>query len=167
MAVSDRNLPWLLGGAFCMPGVVCLAIAAWLFTEDYAVRRWPRTPGTMTVARNETRSVRDQESAGYATVTLYSPFVRYAYAVGGRRYEGTRLRRTPESSNVPFDLDRYAPGSSVPVAYDPADPSQSVLEEEPLGTGTLIMGCLGAFFLLFGAVLTFAMRRGLRDAPAG
>ena len=162
---APRRFAFILGGAFAIPGALCLAIAWRVFAADFAVRRWPRAPGTMTAARIERRMVQDTESAGYRTVPVDSAFVRYAYTVGGRTFEGTRLRREPSNADAALDLRRYAPGSTVQVAYDPADPSFAVLEEDPYSTGAMILGGGGAFFLLFGAAMTLAILRSQRGTP--
>jgi Protein of unknown function (DUF3592) len=75
-------------------------------------------------------------SVGYRTgpqSTVYRPQGIYSYEVQGRRFEGKRLRfgsqpHTCRKSLVRENVARYPEGASVTVHYDPAKPSESVLE---------------------------------------
>jgi hypothetical protein len=73
--------------------------------------------------------------------------VRYVYSVDGRKYESRRARFFTASFGRAAEIDA-PPGDVVPVAYDPAHPSRSVLE--PGGSGAVFFATVAA-----GALLTF------------
>lgn len=72
-------------------------------------------------------------TAGGERITYYEPVVRYAYHVGGERYENSRVtpqvmrfknRRMAESF-----LTAYHVGEPVTVIYNPANPHEAYLAE--------------------------------------
>lgn len=68
--------------------------------------------------------------------TTHGVSVSYAYAVNGTPYTGTRYRWSDwnVSGDFAFDAVKMIPaGASVPVYYDPADPSSAVLDNKLSG----------------------------------
>ncbi len=95
-------------------------------------RSWPRAPGTV-VSTEELQHQRQMpESAGGGTRIHYEARVHYEYNVGRVHIGSTVVRLGPtETSNeqqVQATLARYLPGQTVQVAYNPRDPTDSVLE---------------------------------------
>ena len=91
-------------------------------------------------------------------VVHHAPQVAYAYEVGGRKFDGTKAlfsrNRFDSEDQARAWLAAKAPGSSVKVWYDPADPARSSLEldhpakSELIGyvVGGLVLAGIGATF---------------------
>lgn len=78
----------------------------------------------------------------------YTPAVRYSYAVGGHAYSGKKLSfggQTGYGSQAKAQaaLNSYPLGGTVRVYYNPADPSEAVLERQAGGaTVSLVLGII-------------------------
>lgn len=85
--------------------------------------------------------------------TTYGATIQYKYFVDGQEFQGNRRTfsnvRTSSVRNTEKILDRYPPGGSVGVFYDPDDPSSSVLEPG-VGAPTYILLVAAIGFLVFG-----------------
>jgi hypothetical protein len=93
--------------------------------------------------------VRRHQFSGEATTVTNIPTVEYEFAVAGTTYRGARISIGDDSggANTEATLARYPVGATVTVYYDPADPTDCVLERDiPRGVGS---GCA-----LFAAVGT-------------
>ena len=116
-----------------------------------AAESWPVAAGT--VIGSEVREEESSDRDGGST-TWYNPVVRYRYSVGGREIEGTRLRygnpRSASRKKAVAALLPYAPGSTITVRYDPANPEESVLETRRPGPTYLFMAAMGLLFVGFG-----------------
>ena len=114
-----------------------------------ASESWPSAMGR--IAASE---VRVEESTDRDSTTWYNPVVAYRYTVGGREFEGARLRfgnyRQSTRKKAEAMLARYSAGGSVPVRYNPADPAESVLETTTPGPIYFVMGLFGLLFVGFG-----------------
>ncbi len=89
---------------------------------------WPRVQGVIMLSGAEpTRIPRNKGS-----VPGFEARVLYTYDVRGTPYQGERLRfggqPDTERETVARAIAPYPPGTKVDVAFDPADPAQSVLE---------------------------------------
>jgi hypothetical protein len=115
-------------------------------------RNWPTAAGTVQDARIQMHQSTDEEGD---VTTTYEAFVQYRYSVSGREYQGMRRTfsdvRTSSRSRTEKILERYPPGGSVTVYYDPEDPSASVLEPG-VGAMSYILLLLVLAFLVFGVV---------------
>lgn len=90
----------------------------------------------------------------------YAPDIVYSYAVEGKTYEGRRVtlvpRNYPTQSGVNAVLAQYAVGSTPRVYYDPRDPANAVLVNQPTGTewayplGGILFLVVGCCFLKNG-----------------
>lgn len=92
-------------------------------TAAAAAGSWPSVEGRITASTVTTRTEDGQ--------TQHWPHVAYAYTVGGKDHAGTRVRfglAREGLAQAKALCARYPVGSRVPVFYDPADPSRSVLE---------------------------------------
>ncbi len=118
-----------------------------LWGQSYAAtRRWssrPTTTGTVVSAELLSREMRLTPDSVFGQVH-HTPVVHYEYAVGGKRYDSSRvmalewlnpdigMARAGIDHVVEKDaravLDRYPVGSQVRVFYNPSDPSDVVLE---------------------------------------
>jgi hypothetical protein len=95
-------------------------------------RRWPRAEGKVVSAEELQRERQLPEESGGGTRTHYEARIHYEYTVGRVHIGSTVVRLGPtETSNekqVQATLARYLPGQTVQVAYNPKDPTESVLE---------------------------------------
>jgi hypothetical protein len=127
---------WAIFQLFVLFAVICWPIAAWFIltgrgarAQALASQKWPTAPGTV-LQSEVVRTVRlfSNEANDY----IYTPTVRYAYEVAGKRYEGDTIRFGLIVGKQPFQEDGvikpYPVGGAVNVHYDPADPKTSVLE---------------------------------------
>ncbi|MFF1384017.1 DUF3592 domain-containing protein [Arthrobacter sp. NPDC058288] len=100
--------------------------------------QWPRVQATVTGSNAGWSSAVGSSGSRHR---LYRPTYRFADP-RGTLYFG--------ESDVPFRTEP-APGSTVEVAYNPADPNQSIHQASKEKAG---MGCMIAFFAAF-AVASF------------
>jgi len=122
--------------------------------ETRAARHWLPARGrilsSQAVQRRVTASTGDVRGR---TELRNFPSITYEFHVGGRRYRGNRhsLGEDLGNTDVAATLARYPKGTEVVVYYDPANPSDSVIERDmPEG----IIRTLGLFaaFIVFGTV---------------
>lgn len=99
------------------------------------------------------------------TTTHHVPRLRYRYEVGGRTYEGSRLRfgdmRHASERAAQAVAERYAPGSTVEIRHDPADPAKATVEAEKPGIWKIVFG---AIFLVVAAFLMLVAWMMMRAA---
>jgi hypothetical protein len=124
-------------------------------------KRWPTAPGTI-VSAEELQHRREMPAeAGGGTRIHYEARVHYEYTVGHVHMGSTVVRLGPtETSNearAQATLARYLPGQSVQVAYNPRDPTESVLEPgvHPVD---FARATVGAMLLLLAFSLEFIAR---------
>jgi hypothetical protein len=139
-------------------GVVCL----WGLWEAFQAHRsasWPSVAGTVvssTVAAGTS-------GTGKSRSTTYKAKVTYRYQVDGAAYENDVLRPGQFSmglmSGAQKDVRQHPPGPGT-VYYDPAEPSDSVLEPG-LYWAVSLKPAVGCLFFMVGVVM-FRGRK-LRD----
>lgn len=116
-------------------GIVILlaaAIAVYVYTtrvKTVAATGWPVTEGVILESRVAARN----EPGADRPAVRYGAVVVYEYAVAGKtlrgdriRFEGTHWRLDPAGAEA--DLKAYPVGRRVLVRYDPARPTEAVLE---------------------------------------
>jgi len=128
-----------------------------------ASERWPTTNGIVTESRVA------ESTGGRRRGRSYTAKVEYAFQADGRELKGTRVsyRLQPTGhSGASERVAQYPVGASVTVHYDPADPSQSVLETGwdwwnafPVGIGLFALGFCAVFLYL-----TFRITRRMLQA---
>ncbi|MBK8006484.1 MAG: DUF3592 domain-containing protein [Gemmatimonadetes bacterium] len=93
--------------------------------QTRASRSWPTAPGTIITATLD--SARNSRGT-----TRYYPVLAYTFRLADSTYRGTALRLgTPSFHTVAEGeqaLRPYGEGATVPVHYDPGNPTLSVLE---------------------------------------
>jgi hypothetical protein len=118
--------------------------------KGYKSRSWPTASGTVLDSEMEAHQSRDEDGD---IRTTYGATIQYKYIVDGQEFQGNRRTfsnvRTSSVRNTEKILERYPPGSSVDVFYDPDDPSSSVLEPG-VGASTYILLAVAIGFLVFG-----------------
>lgn len=103
--------------------------------------RWPSTFGK--VIRSQSRFEMKSPPGGGMPSNRRVADVAYEFTVNGTTHRGSRitLAEIVDENEVAPILARYPAGTVVKVHYDPADPSNSVLERDaPFSLG---LGCLG------------------------
>lgn len=96
---------------------------------------WPQTEGE--ILRSGVVVVEGDDSISY------HPSADYRYVVNGEPYRGDRLFfgsqwNGPVERPAQRIVDRYPEGQPITVFYDPANPSESVVERR-LGTGVIVV----------------------------
>lgn len=141
-------------------GLFILGFGLWRLARGARTRGWATVPGTVltsnTIARRvkRLRSEDDPEDLP-DTQILYLPEVKYTYTVGGREYTGDHVRlfelQVSNQEAARSVAARYPLGASVTVHYNPADPSQAVLEPGPGGSVWMILAAaIGCFLVSAG-----------------
>lgn len=106
-------------------------VAAMIVNAMLKVRRassWSQAPGR--IIRSQMGVRRPPEGNEIGTV-VNVPAVTYSFSVGGVTHQGTRVSLGDISGKYAQEASRrYLAGASVTVYYDPADPSDCVLERE-------------------------------------
>jgi hypothetical protein len=127
-----KKLPFdlaLLFGLFYLIGLGLLGYSMWSSRRSIQAASWPTTPGTITEVRVvETPSGGSDPPSGPS----YEAQVRYSYAVDGHTYEGSRIAFGFAGSGDRCEQEVLAQhllhARTVPVHYDPSDPSLSTLQ---------------------------------------
>ncbi len=149
-----QDLAFLLPGAAVVLGAVFAAQSNSLRRKSAACALWPTVAGKITRSRIEAKiddnltevdgrhARREQE--------LSSATVRYAYRVGDREYQSTRLYvgRPVFYSNprVAASLvTKYPANAQVSVYYNPANPAEAVLEPSNFANANLALGVAVGF----------------------
>jgi len=115
-----------------------LALLARVFLQGQSgARRWPKTPGRITVSEvasyeaGRDRSKPTVESGG-KNAPKFMPVIEYTYTAKGRSYTSRTLHHNTEVGGsldwAEKTADRYPVGKIVPVYYDPDKPSRAALE---------------------------------------
>ena len=166
---GPRRWPGQLRPAFMLAaalvGAACLFFGCVNTANIIRARHWPVTEGVIRshVVRDEVVPVAD----GY--VSEPQAAVRFEYAVGGRQLQSDRLRFTGQAGGwrhtfSPAFAAAYPVGTSVQVAYNPADPSDAVLLPVglPWGSATVALGGL----VLLAAYARYVLRLNRAAAPS-
>lgn len=116
--------------------------------------KWPVTEGTLLSVKAEPMSVVSPAVQAVGTTAT----VRYSYYVDGTEYIGDRLDFTGQFAGGSWQasraLQRYTPGQSVVVHFDPKSPQRSVLNPgSDIRTGFRF--AVGAIFIGIGFVGLF------------
>ena len=85
----------------------------------------------------------------------YPPRAAYSYSAEGKQFTGQRVRATDgcvsESELTEFQAE-FKKGDTVDVYYDPARPSEAVLQPGRLWYSDWVQAFFGLFFIGFGIV---------------
>jgi hypothetical protein len=164
---------------FLVIGVALFALGLRNVWLGLASRGWPTVIGTVEASEVGAEATGDRRTG--AESTMYAARIAIAYRVDGRDYTTETLQfgqtvGSGDSSEAELRRLRYAPGTSVTVAYDAHDPSLAVAEPglhsdmlwlPGAGLGFFVPGLMfllaylatatelrvgGAAWLLFGAI---------------
>ena len=99
-----------------------------------------------------------------------APKITYEYDVAGRTYTGTKVGVPPQrrrwggrnrSNRIEWNLALYEEGASIPVHYDPANPSDAILHKvEGGGCAMVMLFIVGSVFIGIG-LLAWGIIRSL------
>ena len=141
--------------AFVLCGVWCLKSALASSFKNQAATNWPTTQGKITQA-----SVRVQEQGTSDFRTMYSPEVVVRFQVNDRWYSCENIYygygSTSSCGTVSRDMAGLAPGGTTTVHYNPARPSEAVLQPGFNGTNVVFLA-VGSVFLLLGLALSIPL----------
>jgi len=162
--VSERKPPAciaILGAVFALAGVGILLWALSQRGQAQASESWP-------TASAEILSSELTESSS-SDSTSYHAAIEYAFEVDGVRYTGSQVSfgdpLASQHARASSLVETYSAGRTVPVAYDPDDPSRCVLEPgEPPGAWILL--AVGPFFVVIGLLIGFVVPRHLAQSRA-
>jgi hypothetical protein len=138
-------------------GVVLFLIGWFQFRKVRVSRSWPSVTGRILDGKVEMAV--NPGGADEPDSTSYFPAIHYEYLVGSQLYRGDRIAfeqtTYPNAKKAQQALLLFPAGASVPVYYDPSQPSSAVLQRKATG-GTVVM-VLGAVLVL--AALAAAFKR--------
>ncbi len=146
--------PLCLGGIFAAIGIGLLIFGLRERKKAKAAEAWPTVNGTIISSRLDQNTRTERRDGRTYTHTSYAPVVEYTYEVGGKTYQGNHIF---PGATMSYDLgtaqnivNRYQPGSTATVHYDPADPMEAVLEIKAKGGNLFLI--LGGVFAVLGIV---------------
>jgi hypothetical protein len=126
---------------------------------------WPTAPGQiMDVRIDQQRTMMVSNSSDTTSETIrYQPKVDYLYTVGGQQYQGSRINFTimdfSFENRARKAIENYKVGATLPVAYDPADPQNSVLDRDTkprtVNISTIVLFVLSGVVALIGVAMFF------------
>jgi hypothetical protein len=132
---------------FFLFGVAMLGIAGWLVVQSLRTYGWRVVDGVI-----RTREIKAHSSG--ESGTTYSPTISYEYEAAGTGYSGETIAFGMMSSSSSYDdANKYPIDKKVLVHYNPADPSEAVLEPGIHGGTWSYLGLGTAFVLVTGGVL--------------
>jgi hypothetical protein len=143
-----QNAAFLFGGFFALIMLLCgagvIAVGLFALQRHRAAGDWPQVPAqveTSEVLAERRFSERDETTP----TIMYRPLIRYRYSAPGGSYCSDKLAVTGrlhgQKSAAQRVADRYPAGTTVMARYNPADPSEAILERDGAG---------GIFFVFFG-----------------
>lgn len=117
---------------FAAIGVALIATGLRDIWRAARTRRWPTAPGNVVSAEELQHQRPVPEGEGGGTRIHYEARIHYEYNVGRIHIGSTVVRLGPTETSseqqAQATLSRYLPGQTVQVAYNPEDPTESVLE---------------------------------------
>jgi Protein of unknown function (DUF3592) len=155
---NNRFLPvvfFVCGFAGC--GLIVLAAHA--MVSNAVAGNWPTTDGTVISSRVVIADIGGGGSRGghgSGSRDVNAAEVRFRYDLNGHHYESEHLSYA--SNPYPPELAaKYPTGAVVRVYYNPADPSEAVVDMSSSGVHTLLLGI--AMLAAYACYLWFARKR--------
>ncbi len=143
-------IPLFLGLIFGIVGFCVMFFAGWpVLQKAKASVDWPTTKGVVVSAE----VIRNRSDDG----VTYRPEVLFEYTVDGEKYQQNHIRYDGDvsTSSITYSnkmVRKYKPGTEVVVHYDPAEPTEAVLEPGTTWSSYFLIG-FGAIFFLVGAAM--------------
>lgn len=130
--------PSLFSIVFILIGAGILIYARSVSAKARRSLSWPSVEG---VISHSAVLLSTQQTSSSTNAAVYKADVAYRYKLKGRDYSSSRITLMDYSSTggrAEAIVARYPDGAAVSVYYDPADPSDSVLEPGSTGGITLL-----------------------------
>lgn len=160
VVARSRTLLYVIAVAAGIAGLVFLVWLSTMLGSYWALAQADATTaGTITETRIEEHTTRDDWS--------YTVSITYRYQVNGRNYTSSNVypgdyERTYNSRGfAEAFLDRYSQGSETTVHYDPRNPENAHLVDEPPARDRMIVAFAVALALFGGSYLTANRARHL------
>jgi Protein of unknown function (DUF3592) len=162
---NPKNMPFVMG--FSLFALFTALIGRGIAKQAGATKGWSQTTGRIVSSETEKFRTRSDASGSSSKVavgpyrTHYRQRITYAYQAGGLDYSSDRVAFGGRTSGTIASIEagsvkRYPEGSFVTVYYDPANPSQAVLERDAQHMWVLWI-CVALFI---AAALWFATTSG-------
>lgn len=161
----ENNVPdltgLLCGGVFIL---IFAAAGVFMIVSNLRARKkaeasqsWPTTQGQVTFTNVVEKTRTDSDGD---TSTSYEPVIKYSYVAAGQEYTSDKVsfgfRQGYNSYGKAYRaLGSYSAGVPVTVYYDPANPTDAVLERK-VGSKMLTL-VLGIIFLIISICLGFPL----------
>jgi hypothetical protein len=148
--------PYIVLGGITV-GLALFAFGLFLIKNGRNRRRIGQQSGNWPVADGKILTAIVAKKSYPTTGIFHVPRVHYSYAVAGRQYQGDVICPGIEQFGLGSELqaqaciDRYPVGATVPVHYDPADPSVALLQATQIGGMRNIVG--GSIALVLGVCI--------------
>jgi hypothetical protein len=170
----DPKSPASLRSASCHLGSAVLLLVLGVFAASRALpeflqaaraRFWPTAPGVVVSSHVV------EASAGRASTLRPKLALGYRFEVDGRSFEGSRLSFGADAGPATFDFarsaaTRYPARSRVDVRFNPADPSDCVLEAKAAGAAW-VFALVATAGLALGGLWMMEGVRILRESTTG
>lgn len=118
---------------FLSIGTLIIGFALFVRRKGLAAADWPSVPGEITESKID-RDPHDGDS---------SVSIRYRYRVNGEMFESTQIsfKVRPHSPVANQTLiARFPHGTTTPVYFNPGDPKEAVIDNQPNQSWLLIAG---------------------------
>jgi hypothetical protein len=159
--LAEWIFPLLMGGV----GGILLLIGGVQWLKLLISRSWPQISGTVLVSGVEAR--RSTSSEGGSSTT-YNVSVVYEYEVDSQRYRSNRVTVGGAVwggyRGAQKQAARYPMGASVPVYYNPRNPTSAVLEKR--APSAVLLFVMALIFLTVAALFV-AYSLGLLNSFTG
>ncbi len=152
--------------------LVFAGISYWAWRKSELQKSYIPVEAEILASRVEQfRSATSGGAAGRSSVfrTMYRPRIRYAYEIGGVRYESEAIGAFSRSSSDPAAAEnrvaRYPEGSRVTAYVNPARHEDAVLERGVPAWIPAAFAAGGILWLTTWELAAWAVRRKSRAAP--
>ena len=138
----------LIGAGLC-------AFSTFLILQRWQWRNLARRSETWLVTEGTVMSS-NIEQRNCDVAELFEPCITYRYIVDGRAFSGSSISFALPTFSIPRArqiVERYRPGTSMPIRYDPFNPKHAILERAkplpPIGSLELSTALLGLGVLIY------------------
>jgi hypothetical protein len=148
---NPANTPFVVG--FSLFALFMLLMARAMRQQTREAKHWKETSGRILSAEMETFEKLTMTDNVSRRITTNQPNIVYGYEVGGHAYQSNRIAfggklQSTSKRLVGGSLGRYKVGDTVKVYFNPANPSEAVLERR--AKHMWVIYCFAALFA-FGA----------------
>ena len=158
---GPSRMPWLL----LRIAIVPFGLGAWGCYQGWRTLGWPTTEAK--ILGSDARRFESQRREDGRTITdvRHAVSVRYSYSVDGREYLGEGIQPysygMQNSALAREQFERYRPGMSVPLAYDPTSPADAYLEPGASSVSKMLLA-IGLIFAIAGGWVRGISKRGAK-----